>query len=363
MKICHLTSVHSYTDIRIFIKECCTLSNNEYEVFLIAPNAPNKYINNVRIIGIEAEGNRFARMTKITKKIYQKALEINADVYHFHDPELMPIGLKLKKHGKKVIYDIHEDLPRAILSKKWIKPSIRKPMSFFFELYENCAAKKFDCLITATPFITNRFLRVNQNTVNINNYPLLNELENNLVEYKLKKRQVCYVGGLSAIRGSEQLLSASEFIKGKLVIAGSISPKNLEDKISSYPMIEFKGLLNRNEVKELLANSLAGIVTFLPEPNHINAQPNKMFEYMSAGIPVICSDFPLWRAIIEKYNCGICVNPESPKEIADAINYLLDNPEIAKNMGYNGRRAIEAEYNWEQEGQKLVDLYRSLEKD
>lgn len=361
MKICHLTSVHSHTDTRIFVKECSTLAESGFEVLLIAPDAPTETINGVHIIGInKVEGNRFTRMTQTTKRVYQKALEINADVYHFHDPELMPIGLKLKKKGKKVIYDVHEDLPRAMLSKKWINPKIRKPLSFIFELYENYASKQFDALMTATPFITKRFQKVNRATINVNNYPLLKELENNSVKFVRKKRQVCYVGGLSAIRGSEQLLKAADLITGSLVIAGPLNPEELENRILSHSSIEYKGFLNRLEVKELLGNSIAGIVTFLPEPNHINAQPNKMFEYMSAGIPVICSDFPLWRSIIEKHDCGICVNPESPKEIAKAINFLLDNPEIAERMGRNGRKAVEKEYNWEQESQKLVKFYQSI---
>lgn len=364
MKICHLTSVHSHMDTRIFLKECATLSKNGFEVFFVAPNAPDELINGVQLVGTKSvQGNRFIRMTKTTEDIYRRGLEIDAEIYHFHDPELIPIGLKLKKQGKKVIYDIHEDLPRALLSKKWIKPFIRKPMSIIFELYENFAAKRFDCLMTATPHITKRFLKVNQNTININNYPLLKELENNSVDYKSKKRQVCYVGGLSSIRGSEQLLQAAKLIEGTLAIAGPLNPKELVNRILSYSAIEYKGFLNRKEVKELLGDSVAGIVTFLPEPNHINAQPNKMFEYMSAGIPVICSNFPLWRAIIEKHDCGICVDPESPKEIANAINYLLDNPEIAERMGRNGRKAVETEYNWEQEGQKLVGMYHFLSKE
>lgn len=361
MKICHLTSVHLYTDTRILLKECSTLAANGFDVTFVVPNAPNETINDVKISGFDApKGSRLTRMTKTTNAVYAKALEVDADLYHFHDPELMPVGLKLKKKGKKVIYDIHEDLPRAILSKHWIKPFIRKPMSVIVEWYENYAAKKFDCLMTATPFITKRFMRINSNTININNYPLLTELENNSIERCAKKRQVCYVGGLGVLRGSEQLLQAADLINGALVIAGPLSPKELEHRVLEHASIDYKGFLNRNAVKELLGDSVAGIVTFLPEPNHINAQPNKMFEYMSAGIPVICSDFPLWRSIIEKHDCGICVNPENSREIAEAINYLLDHPEIAERMGRNGRQAVETEYNWEHEGQKLVKFYQSL---
>jgi glycosyltransferase involved in cell wall biosynthesis len=105
---------------------------------------------------------------------------------------------------------------------------------------------------------------------------------------------------------------------------------------------------------------MAGIVTFLPVPNHINAQPNKLFEYMSSSLPVIASHYPLWKGIVEKYDCGICVDPENSKEIAEAINYILANPLNANRMGINGRKAIKEVFNWEQEEQKLAELYTDL---
>jgi glycosyltransferase involved in cell wall biosynthesis len=122
------------------------------------------------------------------------------------------------------------------------------------------------------------------------------------------------------------------------------------------------GFLSRQEVKTLLAESMAGIVTFLPVPNHIDAQPNKMFEYMSAGLPVIGSHFPLWKEIIEGNNCGICVDPNQPEEIGKAIQYIFDHPKEAENMGINGIKAIEEKYNWRAEEQKLISTYQSILK-
>jgi glycosyltransferase involved in cell wall biosynthesis len=364
MIICHLTSVHSHNDTRIFLKECTSLVNTTNKVYFIVPGEVTKTINNVYICGVKKiKGNRFKRMTKMVYAVYRKALEINADVYHFHDPELIPVGLKLKSKGKKVIYDIHEDLPRALLSKSWIQPFLRNLLSKVFEIFENYSSKKFDCLITATPFITDRFKKINPNTININNYPLLDELQNSFSENPIsKQKQVCYVGGLGPIRGIYQLLSAADKIKGTLHIAGPITPKKMEEQLYKHNNIEYVGCLDREGVKKLLASSVAGLVTFLPEPNHVNAQPNKMFEYMSAGIPIICSDFPLWKSIIEKHDCGICVDPENPSAIADAINFLFKNPDIAERMGKNGRDAVEKVYNWELEAKKLIIAYESIIK-
>ena len=120
------------------------------------------------------------------------------------------------------------------------------------------------------------------------------------------------------------------------------------------------GFLDRAGVRDVLGRSMAGLVTFHPAPNHIDAQPNKMFEYMSAGIPVIASDFPLWREIIAGNDCGLLVDPVNPAAIAEAIDTRVNNPDMAQRMGENGRRAVEARYNWGIEEQKLLAFYEQI---
>lgn len=361
-KVCHLTSAHNYNDIRIFIKECRSLASNGYEVHYVVPSTEIQLteIDGVVIHGINRKvKNRIDRMLNNTKMVYQKALEIDADIYHFHDPELIPIGLKLIRKGKKVIYDIHEDVPKAILSKYYINKFLRGIISRIFKIYENNAAKKFSYLITATPNIGERFKKINRNTITINNYPILKELYANESE-SIKQKQISYVGGISIIRGALQVIEASKDIPGKVKLAGPILETEIKNKIEDTSEVEYLSILNREEVKKLLSESLAGIVTFLPEPNHVDAQPNKMFEYMSAGIAVIGSNFPLWKEIIEGNECGICVDPESPKEIKQAMLTILNNPEEAIEMGKRGRKAIENKYNWEQEEKKLLSVYEKL---
>ncbi|WHX26171.1 glycosyltransferase family 4 protein [Virgibacillus halodenitrificans] len=361
MKVCHLTSLHSPNDIRIFIKECSTLGRSNIDTHYVVPSEVSYTKDNVVIHSVKKEDtNRLKRMVSTTKLVYEKALEINADVYHFHDPELIPIALQLKSKEKKVVYDVHEDMPRSILSKYWIPKPFRKIIAYSFEKYENSKSKRFDYIIGATPYIANRFSKINPNTIDINNYPLLKELANKEPSLK-KEKQVCYVGGITPIRGISNIVKVSNLVKGDIIMAGNISGEELEKEIKTSK-VKYKGLLNREEVNSLLNKSVAGLVLFLPEPNHINAQPNKMFEYMSAGIPVIASNFPLWREIIEGNKCGICVDPEDPKEIANAIQWIFDNPEEAVNMGKNGRKAVEEKYNWEAESVKLINLYKVLER-
>ena len=366
IKICHLTSVHSRHDTRIFLKECKSLAQNGFDVNLIvADGKGNDTVSDIKIYDVGKPENRIERMTKTTKKLFKKAIENDADVYHFHDPELIPIGLKLKKLGKKVIYDVHEDVPRQLLNKPYLNKINSFLISHIFEIYENYAAKKFDYIITATPYIRDRFKNLNKNTVDVNNFPLLSEfstISNNLQ----KENAVCYVGGITEIRGIKEMVKAMEFIpEVKLYLAGNFDEKNIEEEVKTYKgwlNVKYLGFLNRDEVLDVMSQSKAGIVVFYPLPNHIEAQPNKMFEYMSAGLPVIASNFPLWKEIVEGNQCGICVNPLEPKEIAKAIEYIVNHPEEAKKMGENGRRVVLEKYNWGKEKEKLIKIYEELLK-
>jgi glycosyltransferase involved in cell wall biosynthesis len=299
------------------------------------------------------------------KKAYQKALELDAEVYHFHDPELLPVGLKLKRRGKKVIFDAHEDLPKQLLSKPYLNKITGIIISGFITVYEKIVCRKYDFILTATPSIRDKFLQLNKHVIDINNYPLLGELHSQ-TKWQDKQNEVCYVGGITEIRGIKEVVKAFETVDGcKLNLAGEFSAITTKDFVSQFKgwskVNEF-GLISREEVQQLMARSKAGIVTFLPFPNHIDAQPNKMFEYMSAGLPVIASHFPLWREIVEGNNCGICVDPEKPEEIANTINYILQNDKEAANMGANGRNAVLEKYNWGTEEKKLLHVYNQILK-
>jgi glycosyltransferase involved in cell wall biosynthesis len=363
-KVCHFSSVHRSDDVRIFLKECSSLADAGYNVYLVTANSQTEIVNNVNKIGVEnVTTNRFTRMLSTSKAVYKKALELDADIYHFHDPELLPYGLKLKRKGKKVIYDAHEDVPKQILGKFWIPSVLRKPIAFLFKTYENYVVKKLDFVFTATPFIRDRFILVNKNSVDINNFPLLSELQENS-NWESKAQKVCYIGGLSKIRGIEEVMDAMELLpETQLEMAGKFSPEsfgNLIREKNAWKNVTEYGFVNRAETAKIMASCKAGIVTFLPLPNHVDAQPNKMFEYMSAGIPVIGSNFPLWKDIIEKNKCGICVDPTQPKEIAKAIGTIFQNDADAQKMGENGRKAVLETYNWGIESEKMLGIYDGI---
>jgi len=277
----------------------------------------------------------------------------------------LPYGLLLRSKGKIVIYDVHEDVPEDILGKYWIPLLVRNLVSSSFKIFENWAARRMSYVITATPHIARRFIKEQCRVETINNYPIINELLlPKLSEFK-KKQAVCYVGVIDDKRGIFQMIEAIERTQGNLIIAGEFSPVHHRDKavrMSGWNKVNELGSVSRIKVAQVLAESIAGLVLFHPDPNHNNAQPNKMFEYMSAGIPVIASNFPLWRDVVIGNNCGLCVDPLDPIEIAHAIQWMLDHPEEATRMGENGRKAILEKYNWGMESSKLLGVYSELLK-
>lgn len=369
MKVVHLTSVHKRYDTRIFFKECISLVTRGYEVCLIvADGNASLQKDGIIIYDVGSPKGRLDRMINIPELIFEKALDLDAEIYHLHDPELLPIGLKLKKKGKKVVFDAHEDTPKQILSKSYLKFPFKLIISNLFKWYEQYACRQLDAVIGATPYIRDKFLKMNIKSIDINNYPLINEvneISSESINWLDKQNKVCYVGALTKVRGIAEIVQATKLTKNsiKLQIAGSFSDTSFEYdtyQLKGWENVDFLGWLDRNSVKCTMQSSVAGLVTLYPIVNYCDALPVKMFEYMSMGIPVIASNIPLWKNILEEEKSGICVNPLSIIEIAQAIDYLLDNPLKAKEMGENGQKAIKNKYNWSIEEKKLFSLYDEL---
>ena len=131
-KVCVMTSVHSAVDVRIFRKECVSLARAGFKVTLVAPWNRDERIDGVDIKAIPSTSRRLLRLIRTVWQLLREAKHVDAEIYHFHDPELIPVGLLLLRRGKTVIYDIHEDVPLDILSKHYLPGWSRRPLSSAF---------------------------------------------------------------------------------------------------------------------------------------------------------------------------------------------------------------------------------------
>jgi glycosyltransferase involved in cell wall biosynthesis len=360
-RVVHLSTAHPRDDVRIFHKECRSLAAAGFEVhLLVADGKGDERRADVQITDIGAVQGRMRRILLQPWRMWSFARALRAHLYHFHDPELIPVALLLRAGGHAVVYDAHEDVPRAVLSKYWIAPWLRRLVAGVFERFEDFAARRFSAVVAATPHIARRFRRLNARCVDVNNYPLLEELAADIAATP-EGRVLCYLGGIGIIRGAIEMITAVGRTDAKLVLAGAFentATETLLRRLPAWRQVDYRGVVTRAEVHRIMATSRAGLIFFHPEPNHVDAQPNKIFEYMSAGLPVLASDFPLWRDLLQASNAGRCVDPLDVDAIARCIDALLADPVRAREMGERGRTAVARQFNWTHEERKLVSLYR-----
>ncbi|NIA22337.1 MAG: glycosyltransferase [Anaerolineaceae bacterium] len=367
-KVAHLTSFHPPYDTRVGCRECRALAEAGYEVVIVAACDPSEAAAcDIEVRRIPKPKTRPGRLLVTLPGILRAAMREKARVYHFHDPELIPVGLLLKLCGKKVIYDVHEDVPRQVMTFDFLPPMVRRLVSVCVAATEWVGARCFDRIIAATPTIAARFPP--GKTVTIHNYPIADELTTAAPRpYRERPMRVAYVGGLSAYYGLREMVRAmghlDDLPEARLSLAGrAFSPPELEDQCRQLPgweRVDFVGWRTREQLSAMLDNSRVGLVVIHPTHNYRQAYPTKLFEYMSAGLPVVASDFPVWRQFVESADCAILVDPLDPEAIAGAVRRLLENPDQAEAMGRRGREAIVQSYNWELEAEKLRECYRQL---
>jgi glycosyltransferase involved in cell wall biosynthesis len=305
-------------------------------------------------------------MTRIQWDILRTSLALNADFYHFHDPELLPVGLILRALGRRTVYDVHEEFPKQILSKGWIPRPLRPIVSQIAGFGEYWMSRAMTGIVASAPAIATRFPA--DRCVVVQNFPLISELAAPAdLESATRLFQVAYVGGIGRIRGIVEVVRAMELLpttcEARLALVGRIHPADLEVELRKMPgfkRVDFLGWKSREEVARILAQSRVGIVTFLPEPHHVGSQPTKLFEYMSASLPVIASDFPHSRQIVEGAGSGILVDPTNPQAIADAIQWIMSHPEESAAMGKRGQQSVHEVYNWENEARTLLGFYNEF---
>lgn len=371
MKVCHVTSAHSRYDLRICEKECVSLARKGYEVYLIVNDRfPDEDYKGVHILSTKmGESGRLYRILRTPRQVLWKALEVDAEIYHLHDPELLMISDKLRKFGKKVIYDAHEDTEKQIETKLWIPPFFRWILGKLFGIYSHDKFRKMTALVSVTPSIVEKLKKYNRKTIMITNYPLLEEsYEGENLDKKVnnENKYVFFAGGIVEQWCHENIVQAISNVEGvRYCFAGRGREEYIEKikKLCGGRDVGYLGILSHHEVMNYYQDAVAGLA-ILKKSTQVGKTGTlgntKLFEIMKAGRPVICSDLNLWREIVERYNCGICVDCNDISAIADAVRYLSKHPLECDEMGRNGRKAIEVEYNWSTQEKKLYAFYKSI---
>ena len=363
--VVHLSTVHPRDDIRIFHKECRSLAAAGLDVVLVVGDGlGDAQRDGVRIVDIGPRpAGRLRRMWSHPRRALARVRALRPAVVHFHDPELLPLGVRLQGEGIPCVYDAHEDVPRQILTKQWIPAPLRPLVSALFERYEDRQASRLRAVVAATPHIEARFARLGVPALTIANYPFPHELSGADEPGVAREAAVCYVGGITRTRGAREMVQAIGRLPGvRLLLCGRIEDEALRAELQALPgwsQVEYLGQVDRAGVRRVLARSRVGLVTLLPLPSYQDAWPIKMFEYMSAGLPVLASDFPLWRGIVEDTGAGACVDPTDPAAIAAALAALLADPARCEALGEAGRRAVQDRYHWPREEARLVASTRA----
>ena len=367
------SSVHTINDGRVFYREAASLAKL-YKIQLhIVADFRHKQLFGIEVYGLPAWKKPKDRI-KILFILLIRIIKSNFKVYHFHDPELLlfvPI-IKLFKRGK-IIFDVHENYPLAILDKHWIPFYLKRIVSWLFLFIETICLLGIDQVIFTTERNGVRYKKLKPTSaIRINNLPLNSIFMNEPIAYEKRDKSIIYVGGMAPERGIIEVVKAFNLFRennkdftlllvGRFVretfkkqVEGLVNQLNLVNHVRVEEGIPYK------DISKVLSTCKIGIVNYLPYGNNMSSLPNKIFEYMGAGLPIIASNFDGYREIIEPEKCGILVDPRNEIQICQAMNDIIHNISNAKEMVENSRQAYIEKYNWSIEEIKLLNLYNSL---
>ena len=366
-KIVHVSTVHPDNDTRIFEKECRGLSAIGHNVTLIVQSKVSGFRNGVLIKALPICKTRFERMTFTMIRAFILALNEKADIFHLHDPELLPMGLMLRILGRHVVYDMHENVPKQILNKDWIPKFLRRPIVALVKVFEWGAFKNI-AVVMAEKSYSASYKSIKEQEV-ILNMPIVDELMNLTPIENAKRYHIGYIGRVTRNRGALIILNALKNIRNSgfpvsFECIGTIDPDVANDNSFQAAVTEkwlhAPGRLPPRDGWPRIAGCQIGVAVLQPIGNYMESYPTKMFEYMAMGLPVVVSNFKLYRDVVEKFHCGICVDPEDNNAVTNALQFLLENPKQAKKMGQNGKDAVQDNFNWDIELDKLCDFYHKL---
>ena len=363
--IAHLTSVHRPTDTRIFRKECRTLVKAGHDVYLVAPATHDDIVDGVRILAVDPPVGRWERFTSTANAVMRRAKPLGADAYHIHDPELLP-WCAVRLRDTPWVYDMHEDLVGQIHTKDWIPEPLRLVVSALANVVLRMLLKGRPVIFAEASY-AETYDWLNQ-TVTVQNMPVVDELID-IDKPRLNTPTLGYIGGVRRDRGSIVTLKALHQVQQRGYDVGwhCIGPMTDNHKAEltslqaelSVDNVHFTGYLPPEEGWPQIARCHIGVALLEKTPNFVGSYPTKLFEYMALGLPVITSDIPIYQRVVDDAGCGLVVDPKRSDAVADAIAYLLDHPEEARQMGERGRQIVQTRYNWKQESDRLLAFYNN----
>lgn len=372
LKICHFSSVHNQSDTRVFYRECAWLAQ-DFDVTLIAIGKFTGVKNGVKLIGLPKPQSRLKRLLNTTRKVYKLAKQEQASIYHFHDPELIPFAWLLRLQGKKVVYDIHENVTESLKDKAWL------PLKgLFIGLYlwfEKVAAKRFELVLAEASYLPIYKKRFPNKTLHlVRNFApssLLKSFINTERQVLNNQMNIFYMGSIDALYAHKPMLEAiallnQQGIDARLKLIGWYSPETLAE-MESWPFwnaikdkIFMPGFI---EVTDGYKQSMDCNIAFSFVSDNLNVAqsfPRKMYEYMHVGLPVITSGHLLYKQMVETHALGISVAHNTAVEIAQAVKQLMQSGAYLKTLAQNNLRAAQAQFNWESEYEILFKLYHKI---
>lgn len=373
-RVCILSSVHLALDNRVFYREARSLQRAGYDVTLIAIHEQDEVKDGIQIRALP----RVARTRRplLWRTLLQMARETEADVYHFHDPELLLVTPWLRRQtGKPAIYDIHEVYADFIKVKDYMPAWLRYPIAWNFAWLEPLLARFQDGLIFADDEIARTFRRIQVPKTTLFNYPAVSFVEQAAeVTQPLQPRErvVLYLGGMERNRGTALMIEAFARVhaavpEARLLLVGHFMPPELEQEVRAHAVqkglaeaVTITGRVPFEEIGRYLQQAAVGWVSWQPVPKNQKNIPTKLFEYMAYGVPVVSSDLPSTRPFVDNGENGYLVQATDPGAHAAAILQILQNPHTGVEMGRRGQALVRNRFNWGEMEKRLLNLYEEV---
>ncbi len=365
IKVCHMATVHKATDPRLFDKEGKSLAQAGYEVTIIATHPQDEVLDDIQIRALPKPQRRKERFVDNYARLVALVKQVNAQVYHFHDPELIPLGLLLKALGKKVVYDVHEDYEKHMYDKDYIPRWMQGATAKTWWTLEHSASRVFDAVLAADSLIAAKFPA--DRTRVITNVPPLSFLSGESRTRQADEPMVItYLGTITPLRGTSKAVEALKYVHHDDIRMKLIGPCRAgadEAWFASQEKVDYTPRIPFHEVRPALESAHLGFTMLQPVPANIQITGEgitKIYEYMAVGMPILVPNFPNLGGLIESLGVGRTVDPTDPQSIAAAFDWFYEHPDEAFEMGERGRKVMAERYNWEVQERVLLDTYRRI---